>query len=1144
MPKFNPQQLEAIQARGSNLLVSAAAGSGKTTVLVERILALLGEGVDPAGLLVVTFTKAAAAEMRDRLRVRLEALAPENPALQAALDRLPLATISTIHAFCKQLLDRHFDKAGLEAGFRVMEEEESDALRAGALDEALDEVYLDDGLAEGLAALGSMDKLRVELVQLYEFLMSQPFPWKWLEEALDHYRAWSQAPERSPWQEELESLGEREMAQAASKAREALEMAQAAGSAYEQVLRQDVELLELAASPPHPWSSFPRLPSIRKQNKGPEDEEIKRLRDGYKSMAERAMDQLRTPDPLERQRLARMLPALEALCACTRRFAKIYEEAKKEAAVVDFSDLEQRSLRLLQDEALQRDVQQRYSQVFVDEYQDSSAVQEAILRRVAGENNRFLVGDVKQSIYRFRQAEPSIFLDYLQKYAAGDGGRLVSLNRNFRSNPGVLEAANLVFSTCMRGGDAEVLYDAQAALVPGVEGAECNPVRLSLVSLAAAEGEGMEPDLPAGQELPRRLQKLEALNAARLVQESLGLPVRDGEGSRPASFRDIVILLRSPRSLVRDFMDTLSAQGIPVYADAGGEYFQAWEVRAALDYLTALDNPRKDVPLLGALRGVGGFASQELAQLRLMGRELSWYACLRLYQTRGEDPALQSKTTDFLNRLWAHRRLSRQARVSETLRAVLEDSGFVQRCLGLPYGRTRQANLQALCLRATAFDGSGDSLADFLRQNGHGAKHSRRGDTPTLTERDDVVRIMSVHKSKGLEFPIVIGCGLGRRFNQDNERDEDTGARSDLYLDERLGLGLGFFDPKERVKADTVACRAVQAKKRRQSVAEEMRVLYVLMTRPKDHLLLSAAVNSVSKAAEDWRWNEGQAGCPLDWIGRALLAHPDGQALRQGLRQPVKTKPHPSRWQVELLSAAQLLQAGEVQTPPDLQGVLDRLAQAPAYGPDPFALPGTAEATSPAPQKQSVLQSIHWGEKDVDFIHTRPSFLQKERSGLTPAERGSAMHELLRQLRLEELRGLRGPALRKALDEQLQALAQDARLSQQQAQAVEMEQVALFLEGALGRALLSSGQVLREQPFVAKQADGGLVQGIIDLCFETQDGWVLVDFKTDRRGLGDAAVRQRHGPQVESYAAAMQKAGLRVIKKTVYLLAVGREVEL
>lgn len=1145
MPEFTAQQQGAIYARGSDLLVSAAAGSGKTAVLVERIQQLLREGTDPSALLVVTFTQAAAAEMRERLRSALERLAEGEERLQHALDRLPLASISTIHAFCKQLLDAHFDRVGLEPGFQVASEDTSQMILSRALEDTLDQIYLDDDWTNALAPVGDMDKLRLEIKRLYVFLMSQRAPEDWLENALARYETACADPDGadSPWRQELDLTGNRLLQEAADRVRQALSLCGQIGSRYMETVKDDLIRIEAARADRQSSIEFARLPSIRSKDKTEEDERVKALRDGYRKLAQEGLKYLKPTDAQEQKELVFMAAPLRALGRATLLFAETYAAQKREEACVDFSDLEQFALKLLEDEQILDEVRERFEHVFVDEYQDSSAVQEAILSRVARPGTRFLVGDVKQSIYRFRQAEPDIFLSHAERFAKGQGGRLLTINRNFRSNAGILQAVNFVFSACMQGGDAEIVYDDAAALYPGLDKGAPNPVRLSLAVLKNEEGEA---DIE-GQEISRA--RAEALNAARLVHDCLGLPIRREDGSSyPADFRDIVLLLRSPRRLISIFQETLAAQGIPVYAEAGGEYFDTWEVRAALDYLTALDNPRKDVPLLGALRGLGGFSAEELARIRLMGTGLSWYSCLKLYIDRGEDKELREKLRVFCDRLYQHRQRSVSGGVSELLIQVLEETGFVQRCLGLPHGKTRQANLQALCLHAAAFDAPQTNLSDFLRQSAFSSRRGREGDTPTLTERDNVVRILSVHKSKGLQFPIVIGCGLARAFNFGTEKDEETGIGSTLQLDAQLGLGLDFFDPAERVHAQTIATRAILEKKRRQEIAEEMRILYVLMTRPTDYLVLSGVVNDAYACADEWAAaKNSRARCMLDWIARPLMRHPDAEKLRAYCTLPPDAHQERSRWQIEWVFADELMRQEQEERIERLPQLLAELAESAQSVPqNPFApvLPLETMQAENAPQKQSVLQSIHWGERDVDFIHSRPAFLQSLRKELTPTEKGSAMHEAMRMLELAPLRGKDEQGLRDAICRQMDALLQQGRLNAQQRAAIEEDKLCRFFLCPIGQAMLGSKQVRREQSFVRREENGGLVQGIIDLCFETENGWVLVDYKTDRNGLKNEEVIARHGAQIEKYAQAMEGAGLCVCKKAVFLFAVSRAVYL
>lgn len=1147
--RLTDQQKPAVYTRNENLLVSAAAGSGKTAVLIERILSLLRDGADAASFLVVTFTNAAAAELKQRLETRLEAYAADDPILKEQLARLPLATISTLHAFCKSLLERYFEQAGLEAGFTVIDEEESERLLAQAMEAAADALYQDEAFAGRIAPLGSLDKVCWEVSCLRRFLMSQPEPWVWLDKALADYATNAADPENSPWQKQCVKSGLVVLMRARAVAQNALQLLNGKAEEYRQTVENDIILIGEFPKMPSLKPGFARIPTVGKQYKTEHHEKVQELRNQYKKLTAQAGELMLPPSARDKRRMLFMHDALCALGELVREVESTFTQLKRSRNAVDFQDLEHLALRVTEDPRIRQDVAARYAYLFVDEYQDSSAVQEALLQRIERGNNRFLVGDVKQSIYRFRSAEPTIFMNYQQKYGQGNGGKLITLNLNFRSEPGILAAVNRVFSVNMVGNETEILYDKDAALYAGKEqdpNEPLCPVMLSLVDVQAetpadSEDASATDDENDESAVTLRAAELEAMNTARLIHSLLGTSLKDGKGGTyPASFRDIVILMRSQAGLASVYLDVFSRMGIPVYAEAGGAYYDTVEVRAAVDYLTAIDNPRKDLALLGALRGPGGFTAQELALIRVPDekKKKNLYACLRMYTTQGEDPSLREKAERFCALLRRLRLLARYTPVSHLVLTALEETGYFTACLALPYGKTREANLRALVLRAQRYDAPTQTLSDFLAAVKSARDRAKDGDTSILTQQDDVVRLMTVHKSKGLEFPIVIGAGLNKRFNMQAPMDPLKGIVSSVRADRELGLGVNFFDPVERVREEMLSARAIAEKSRLEGQAEEMRILYVLMTRPQQRLLLTAVVKGLEKAVQRWS-NNAEPVCALDWIGKAVLPLPAAKPLRALLppEMAVDVQQDASVWKVEVFSGAALAEhASAEQAQLVRESGTETLPPAPAKDPFmlPYAhpLPALGAATE---QKTSVLRSVHQGEKDIDYIHSRPLFLQKRKTGLDAAEKGTAMHLVMSVLALDAVRGKTGNALKTALDGEIMRLTQNGALTKEEADTIAVEKLMAFFTHPVGQKLLAAKEIRREHPFVLRGDNGQLIQGIIDLSFDTGNGWMLVDYKTDRRDLAPEAVQKRHGPQLAVYRKAMRNAGLQVNECVVYL---------
>ncbi|GAB2703522.1 helicase-exonuclease AddAB subunit AddA [Paenibacillus thermoaerophilus] len=1239
-------QWDAIAVRGRNTLVAAAAGSGKTAVLVERIISMISDDehpIDVDRLLVATFTNAAAAEMRHRIREALEkALAerPESRHLRRQLALVNRAMITTLHSFCLEVLSRHVQTLGLDPQFRIANETEAELLRQEVLDGLLEQAFergLPESAGAGIAGDAELFRQLADrfagdrhdgalgglILQLFDYSQSNPWPSAWLDEMAAAFAATGEKPAEeviSVWTEPLLHTVRLQLEGVSAALNQALEIALSPGgpAPYADTLRDDLELVgRLEAAAAAGWgacseafrsASFGKLKACRKdQADAAAMEAAKELREyAKKTVAELAGELFaRTPEQYAKE-LADMAPLMAALAGAVKAFAEAYREAKAAKGLVDFGDLEHYCLQVLRDPSSTPDrvvpseaalaFRELFDEVLLDEYQDTNKVQEAIVELISrdGPGNRFMVGDVKQSIYRFRLAEPGLFLRKYETYKplregadAGESVR-IDLARNFRSRREIVDAVNFLFRQIMHRTAAEIDYDEAAELVCG---ADYPPSRddlsaeLLLIDRQPGESGGEEEDETGAAEAAfAETAALEARAVARRIAELVRGPSpmqvydRKAGGLRPARYRDVVILLRSPGAWAQMFIEELRALGIPGYAELADGYFDAVEVDTMMSLLRVIDNPLQDIPFAGVLRSpLVGLSAAELARIRLQDRRLSFYeaavACAASPEggADGREP-WRAKLSAFLFRLEEWRRAAREGSLSELIWRLYRETGYYDYCGALQGGAQRQANLRALYDRARQFESTSmRGLFRFLRfVERMRDSGTDLGAARALGEQDDVVRIMSIHKSKGLEFPIVFVAGIARPFNR---RDE----QADFLLHKRLGFGPLYIDPERRTRSPSLAHLAISRAIRLETMAEEQRVLYVALTRPKEKLYLVGTVRGLERQVAAWGRMLGTEGwrlpayeilngrCYLDWIGRALIRHRDARALREwaGLpeRAPFALHGDGSRWHVALAGQEQFdreaAAARELVPDDGLRAALKTRTPVPApqtvwtaeidrrlswsY---PYAsATGIRTKTSVTEMKRLAFGRI--GERDGEtgagpahlagggapaFHLRRPSFL--EAKSLTPTERGTVYHAVFQQLPLN------GDVAEELVEETVSRMVRLQMLTPEQAQAVDPAAVAGFFRTDVGRRLLKSPKVYRELPFsyglraaeiAPDRPDAGdeivLVQGVVDCLFAEGDGWVLVDFKTDavRGEPGPALSRltERYRLQMDLYARAL-----------------------
>ncbi len=1197
---WTPEQRDAIAHSGSSLLVSAAAGSGKTSVLTERCVHLVCDAerrCHISQLLVVTFTEAAAGEMRSRIETALRERArrtADDVHIRRQLALVEHASISTLHGFCNRLLRQHFHRLGLDPGFRVLDGDEAALLRLELVRELFTEHYDQEPTGEFerfIDAYGDGDdeRLMQQAVSVYELLRSLVDPTGWMKSAEGRI---SDAM-RNPLEES--ELGREYLA----VIRGGLEdLARDCQTIRQSVARMGMQpyihyvdyLLQIASE----WArlldergydalvraarelELQRLPTVPGSVAGKDIAmgHVRRAQEQFKKGA--LIDGLRFSAAEWQQGLTSILPHVRTFLGLLEEFGRRYRKQKDALRALDFSDLERYALMLLAEgrggrlapSPVSRLLHRQYQHVLVDEYQDINELQDAILRLASREciasrhdaaPNLFCVGDVKQSIYGFRLAEPTLFLERDRRFRSGEShGRVIDLQANFRSRGPLLETINLVFQRLMTRTAVDIEYDQSQRLhpraaFPPMEGPRCfagAPVELHYLP-AKLETPGDDED--DGELELERAEREAVLIAGRIHQlmggdghERMLVTDRGAEGRpvyRLIEYRDMVILLRSMRYHAEEFADVLRQRGIPVHNSGGGGFFDSMEVRDILSLLKLLDNQRQDIPLAAVLRSPLASLPQPedcLARIRVAyPRDVPFHEAVVRYATEKDDD-LAAKLRDLLGDLRRWREMARQRPIDELIWTLYEETGFRAFCSGLASGQQRCANLIHLHERARQFGRfSRQGLYRFNRFLENLGQEVDTAPASHLSEAEDVVRILSVHKSKGLEFPVVILPELGKKINL-------GGCGGRIVADRRSGLGLVAIDQDKRIRYPSLASSLVSDRLRRAAMAEEMRILYVAMTRAREHLILVGTCAADSREMWEHKWADHAGVLPpdrvlgarsmLDWLGpvAAMIetSHPTAMRIHEHppeeIQQWVSANdgPNTDGGIPEALAALEPL-----RPPPAQDAIADRIIAhlTAAYPHGAFcSLEASRTVTDLAkPQKPEPAATAADEKSDASVEVVALPRCMADAGAIAPTERGLAAHILLQHLDFSRPRSAAGPA------DQLDRLVELKILSPAQAQTIDLASIEWMLASEVGQLLRrAAGQVIRELPlgFAVAEVpsddplDQVMVRGRIDALIPDDRGFTLVDYKTDH--ISRQAVTQRaqaYRPQVALYRHAIER---------------------
>lgn len=1207
--QWTDDQWKAIVASGQDILVAAAAGSGKTAVLVERIIRKIlnrENPVDVDSLLVVTFTNASAAEMRSRIGEALEKALRENPSslhLRRQLTLLNKASISTLHSFCLQVVRKYYYLINIDPSFRIADQTEGQLLIDEVLDEMFEEEYSREDNEEffDLVDRYTSDRSDLELQslirELYFFSRSHPTPNIWLDQLTEMYDIDEKEIDSLPFITYLLQDIEMQLTGVKDQLLQAMELTkQPAGPAPRaENLEDDLKQVSEMISHKDSWEKLGELIKKFKMSRAKivkGDQYDKRLTDQVTSLrnaAKKQIEQLR--DELFSRSLNNYIqdfehlrPVIKKLVSLVQQFADRYEGMKKEKGIVDFADLEHYCLQILQTEEGEPSeaalyYKQQFAEVLVDEYQDTNLVQESILKLVTkneeATGNLFMVGDVKQSIYRFRLAEPFLFLSKYKRFTQipENTGMRIDLSKNFRSRSEVLDGTNYLFKQIMGETVGEIVYDHDAELKLGADYPENHQMstELLLVERGGDEGGSEKEESEAEgvfDEQELETVQLEARLMAKkiktLIDEQFQIYDRGIGGTRNITYRDVVILLRS-MPWAPQIMEEFKQAGIPVYANLSNGYFEATEVAIMLSVLKIIDNPFQDIPLAAALRSpVVGLSENELALIRTYDRKGTFYDAVKAFIRSGEQDhsELFEKLNPFIELLQGWRDIARQGSVSDLIWQLYRDTKFFDFVGGMPGGKQRQANLRALYDRARQYEATSfRGLFRFLRFI---ERMQDRGDdlgaARALGEQEDVVRLMTIHSSKGLEFPVVFVAGLSKQFNM-------MDLNKKYLLDKELGFGTKLINPKLRVSYPTLPYIALKKKMRMELLAEEMRVLYVALTRAKEKLYLLGTLKDPDKTITNWRnhlshtewllpdFERAKAKSYLDWIGPALIRHKDCDVLSDGQACfNDEITGHPSRWTIENVKGEELketfkaeqefnhelltsIQEGEaISIESELKHVVyDQLSWSYPYK---QATRSRSKQSVTELKRQREVQDEYSDQQMIkkpaaqSLLYHRPGFMQNK--SITPAEKGTAMHAVMQHINLQD------EITEKTIIRKVDELVQREILSPELTKVIDVHQISAFFSSDLGQRMIAAKQVYREVPFSyaldADQLYEGmkdepiLIQGVIDCLFEDEQGTVLLDYKTDTiKGrftnetvAVEEILKNRYRVQIDLYTKAVE----------------------
>lgn len=1261
-------QQKVIDTRNKNLLVSAAAGSGKTAVLVERIISMISEGDNPVDidhLLVVTFTNAAAAEMRKRIGKAIDEKLQKDPAnlhLQKQVSLLQSAQITTIHSFCLNVIRNYFHRIDLDPSFKIAEESEITLMKSDVMSDVLERWYEEGredfhSFIESYSYSKSDTPVEELILQLYHFSMSDPWPKVWLSDKQKAFEVNSLTDmNATEWMGELLHYVKIILEDLLHKNTEALSICNEPGgpAALLPALVSDRDLLEqlMSKSSYEEYAElFPEISYARLSGKKEEGvsqskkDKVKELREEVKKGIKDVANQyfFQTPEEMLND-LQAVRGVMQVLFELTLEFMEEFAKQKEEKNIIDFNDLEHFALKILVEDkegekALSQaaiELSEQFEEILIDEYQDSNMVQETILKSISRETNgtpnRFMVGDVKQSIYKFRLAMPEIFMEKYAKYSTLDfaeNGEVnqeqrIDLDINFRSRKVVLDSVNVIFKQIMQESVGGILYDSNASLKYGelfestveifddtnidkIKNRMANEVELllvteetmntNLVELDETSTEALDPS-DSEEDMEEAIytkKEIEARAIARKIRELVapdtGLLLYDGNPRlhRPATYRDIVILLRSMSNWSEIFVNTLMQEGIPAYADTGTGYFKTLEIMTVLNMLRIIDNPRQDIPLTGVLYSpIVGLTSTELSLIRVQGRNVSMYTALLNFAKEGSKEELQTKLNRFILQLNGFRAMVNHRPIHELLQEILEQTGYYYYVSAMPGGDRRKANIDMLVSQAVRFEkGSYSGLFHFIRYIEKLHKYEVDfGEAATSGEQDNTVRIMSIHKSKGLEFPVVFVAGMSKQFNNQD-------VRNSIVLHANFGVGPEYIDAKLRTKIPTLIKKVIQKKVQIENMGEELRVLYVAMTRAKEKLIMTGYLKSVEELkkkdfsffeivsaksyldlvlpaivnrigstliSEDNRLTLKKEGMEITIIQKETLLKDELKKqlfLRKDEEELLTISPekvYDSELKIEIKSRFNYLYPYQKEAGLKVKMTVSELKKLGQFI-DEEQSENLYQNHNSDSDKYELTQTQVTEEQNKNepvFESTIPNFIRQREESITGTDRGTLYHKVLELLDLNKVYN------KIDLVRDMDRMVSENRINTEDIQMLNLDYILRFIHSNVAKRMCKAaveGKLYKEKQFVigikagevVKDFDSSeliLIQGIIDVFFEESGELVLLDYKSDIVDNGDLLIK-RYRVQLDYYRKALeQMLNMKVKEMIIYSLYLGKEIRI